>query len=81
MGEIKVRRLDARVLAALKGRAKRRGVSLESEVRRILGEAVAAKRATFARRAAAMREATRLPKGRTPSDSAELIREERDAWG
>lgn len=81
MGEIKIRRLDDNVLAALKARAKQHGVSLEEEVRRTLSESVVAKRAAFARRAAASRAATKPPPGVTASDSVDLIREQRDAWG
>ncbi len=81
MSEIKVRNLDPRVAAAVKQRAKARGVSAEAEIRRTLGESVALKREGLARRATASRAATRPPRGRMASDSADLIREDRDAWG
>jgi len=81
MGEFKVRRLDAKVAAALRARAKARGVSMEEEVRRTLADSVASKRDAFVRRAAACRAATRRPRGRPATDSAVPIREERDAWG
>ena len=81
MSEFKVRRLDAKVAAALRARAKARGVSMEEEVRRTLADSVASKRDAFVRRAAACRAATRRPRGRPATDSAVLIREERDAWG
>jgi len=56
-------------------------VSLEEEARRTLSESVAKKLDAFARRAAASRAATRRPKGKSASDSAALIRKDRDAWG
>lgn len=81
MADVKVRNLDERVAAALRTRAKSRGISLEEEVRRSLAETVVARQEAFARRAAACRAATRGRKSRRPSDSAVLIRRERDAWG
>ena len=79
MAELKVRQLDARVASALKLRAARRGVSLEEEVRLTPDASVAARRAAFARRAAALRAAT--APGRAALDSARIIRKERDAAG
>jgi plasmid stability protein len=81
MAEIKVRRLDDRVVAALKARAKKRGVSLEEEVRATLSASVAARRQVLARRAAALRAAAGGTPGNPELDSARIIREERDAWG
>jgi plasmid stability protein len=81
MGEFKIRNLDPQVAAVLRTRAKTRGVSMEEEARSALTESVALKREAFARRAAACRASTRRPKGRPVSDSAVLIRRERDAWG
>jgi len=80
MADLKVRQLEESVARALKARAMRRGVSLEEEVRSTLSAAVASRGAAFARRAAALRAATRVP---TPArlDSARLIRKERDAAG
>jgi len=81
MAELKVRQLDDRVAAALKARAKKRGVSLEEEVRSTLSAAVAARRDAFARRAAVLRAAAGAKPGEAALDSARIIREERDAWG
>jgi len=81
MGEFKIRNLDERVASALRTRAKAHGVSMEEEARRALAESVALKREAFARRAAACRASTRRTKRRPASDSAVLIRKERDAWG
>ena len=81
MAELKVRQLDDRIVAALKARARKRGVSLEEEVRTTLSASVAARRQAFARRAAGLRAAgARRP--HTPAlDSARVIRRDRDAWG
>lgn len=81
MAELKVRQLDERTVAALKARAKKRGVSLEEEVRTTLTASVLARRDAFARRAAALRRAAGGKAGDPRLDSARLIREERDAWG
>lgn len=81
VGELKVRGLDASVLAILKARARARGVSLEEEVRSTLRDSVARRREAFARRAAACRAASRRGKRRSASDSTETIRQAREAWG
>jgi antitoxin FitA len=81
MAELKVRQLDDRVAAALKARARHRGVSLEEEVRATLTAAVLGRRDAFIRRAAAIRAAIGSGPGRPELDSARVIREERDAWG
>ncbi|MHB8878599.1 MAG: FitA-like ribbon-helix-helix domain-containing protein [Myxococcaceae bacterium] len=81
MAEIKVRQLPERIVAALKVRAKKRGVSLEEEVRSTLASSVGARREAFARRAAALRAASGKKPGSPALDSARTIREERDAWG
>jgi len=81
MADVKVRNLDESVAAALRARAKSRGVSLEEEVRRSLAETVMARQEAFARRAAACRAAIRGRGSRRPSDSVVLIRRERDGWG
>jgi plasmid stability protein len=81
MAEVKIRRLDDEVARALRTWAAERGVSLEEEARRTLSDSVARKIEAFARRAAATRAATRRTKGRKASDSAVLIRKDRDAWG
>lgn len=81
MAELKVRQLDDRVVAALKARAKKRGVSLEEEVRTTLSMSVAARRDAFARRAASLRAAGGGDRANPDLDSARIIRRERDAWG
>ncbi len=81
MADLKVRKVPDSVAAAVRTRARARGTSVEEEVRRTLAESVAAKREAFARRAAAARADTRRPAGKRASDSARLIRQERDAWG
>jgi plasmid stability protein len=81
MADVKIRKLDDGVARALRTRATEHGVSLEEEARRTLSESVAMKINAFARRAAASRAATRRAKGKKASDSAVLIRKDRDAWG
>jgi plasmid stability protein len=80
MPEMKIRRLDDGVVKTLRTRAREHGVSLEEEARRALSESVAEKLKAFVRRAAASRTATRPLRGRRASDSAVLIRRDRDAW-
>jgi plasmid stability protein len=81
MADVKGRNLDERMARVLRTRAKRRGVSLEEEVRRSLAETVAPRQEAFARRAAACRAAASGRGNRPPSDSAVIIRRERNAWG
>lgn len=81
MAELKVRHLDDRIAAALKARAKKRGVSLEEEVRTTLSASVLAGRDAFARRAAALRAAAGGQPGSPPLDSAQTIRRDRDERG
>ncbi len=81
MAELKVRQLDDYVAEVLKERARRKGVSLEEEVRQTLTASVDLAREAFARRAAAIRAAGRDQPGDPALDSARIIREERDAWG
>jgi plasmid stability protein len=81
VGDLKVRNLDDRVTRALKARAKARGLSMEEEARQTLAESASRKREALARRAAASRAASRKGRNAPPSDSAAIIRRERDAWG
>ena len=81
MAELKVRKLDDAVAEALRARAKRRGVSLEEEVRATLAATVQGRRDALGRRAAALRRAAGNRPGDPALDSARLIREERDGWG
>lgn len=76
MGQVLVRNLDDQVISALRQKAELHGHSLEQELRQTLTAAArltAAERVALARR---IREMT--PTGVTQSDSAELIRHDRD---
>lgn len=76
MAQVLVRQLDNNVVVRLKKRAKAHGRSLQSEVKTILEEAVPDYEAAWKR---IERFRKRLGKsGRTFSDSADLIREDRD---
>lgn len=81
MADVKVRQLDDDVAAALRARAKARGVSLEEEIRATLRASVDIRRVAFLRRTAALQAAAGGRPGGPALDSARLIREERDAWG
>ncbi len=76
MAQVIVRNLDDRVVADLKRKATLHGHSLEQELRDILAAATrlsAGERASIARRIRAM-----TPAGVAQTDSADLIREDRD---
>jgi predicted phage-related endonuclease len=76
MAQVLVRQLDDKVVDRLKKRAKEHGRSLQSEVKTILEEAVPDYEAAW-KRIDGFRK--RLKKsGRKFSDSAALIREDRD---
>ena len=76
MAQVLVRQLDDKVVDRLKKRAKEHGRSLQSEVKTILEEAVPDYEAAW-KRIEGFRQ--RLKKsGRRFSDSAALIREDRD---
>ena len=75
MAQILVRGLDDDVVERLKQRAKAEGRSLAAEVRLILEDAAKLDMATARRK---LREFQKRFKGRMFSDSAELIREDRD---
>jgi len=81
MAELKVRQLDDSIVAALKARARQRGVSLEEEVRSTLAASVVVRRTAFGRRAAALRAAAGVRPPDPRLDSARIIRQERDASG
>lgn len=77
MAQVLVRNLNDRVVARLKKRAKTRGRSLQAEVKTILEEAAKDVPEDF------WKEADRIRKqlgrsGRKFSDSAALVREDRD---
>ena len=75
MPQLLVRKVDEDLVVRLKQRAARAGRSAEAEHRLILEEALRPGKPSFAERARRHREALR---GRVHSDSAELIREDRD---
>ena len=75
MAQILVRGLDDEVVKRLKRRAKEAGRSLQAEVRLILEDAAKLDMATARRK---LQEFQKRFKGRTFSDSAELIREDRE---
>ena len=81
MGEIKIRRLDDWIIAALKFRAMRNGISLEEEVRQILRASAGADRDEFVQNLRALHRKMGDRPGRPELDSVRLIREERDRTG
>ena len=77
MGTVTIRNLDDRVIDALKAQAKANQRSLEAEVRYVLGQEVnhRLRMAAFRERTAQLaRETESVPQ----TDSAELIRQDRD---
>jgi hypothetical protein len=80
MAEVRVRKLDEWVVGALRARAKRHGRSLETELRQLLSEEAFRPRREAAERARLLREAIAKEHGQL-SDSAVLIREDRDTRG
>jgi plasmid stability protein len=75
MGQLLVRDVPDKIIAALKKRAKQHGRSAEAEHRAILEQTFKPPADDFWERAAKLREELR---GRTFTDSAILIREARD---
>ena len=77
MGNLTIRNLDDRVIDALKAQAKANQRSLEAEVRYVLTQRVdrRVRVADFRERSA---EIARMSAGTFQTDSAELIREDRD---
>jgi plasmid stability protein len=75
MAQVVIRNIDDEAMARLKARARRKGVSLERELRAILLETARLDEAGFREQAAAFR---RKLAGRRHSDSTRLIREDRD---
>jgi len=78
MPQILVRDLDKKTVASLKRRARRKGSSLQSEVKLILADAA---KEESSDPEAVIRKLERFRarfKGRKFSDSAELIREDRE---
>ncbi len=77
MAQVLVRNLDEKVVVRLKKRAAHRGRSLQAEVKMILEEAAEEEATDFWKAADQIRDQLRRT-GRTFSDSAALIREDRD---
>jgi plasmid stability protein len=75
MGQLLVRNVDDDLIRRLKERAAAHGRSAEAEHRAILEQALCSSGESFAERAAQWR---RLTAGRETTDSAELIRADRD---
>jgi plasmid stability protein len=75
MGQLLVRQLDDRLINALKERAAKNGRSVEAEHRAILEEVLDRDRREFIELARQLRESLA---GIPQTDSADLIREERD---
>lgn len=78
MGQLIVRNLDDRVIDDLKARAARQQRSLEAELRLILERAAAERFIDIAEARARAERIRRALEGRPHSDSAALIREDRD---
>ena len=76
MAQVLVRDLDAKVVARLKERARQHGCSLQKETKAILEDAARQGSLEEARDAAA--RVRQSLAGRTFSDSAELVREDRE---
>ncbi len=78
MGTVTIRNLDDRVVKKLKASAKENNRSLEAELREILSKEVGHREKMRQFRAEADRIAAMTPKGVKQTDSALLIREDRD---
>ena len=76
MPQVLVRDLDTAVVERLKERARHNGRSLQKELKAILEQT--AREATMAEARAAAERISRRFAGRTFSDSADLIREDRE---
>lgn len=76
MAQVLVRQLDSKIVLRLKKRAKAHGRSLQSEVKMILEEAVPDYEAAWKRIEGFRKKMAKS--SRTFTDSADLIREDRD---
>jgi plasmid stability protein len=77
MAQVLVRNLEDKVVARLKKRARTRGRSLQAEVKTILEEAAKEASGDFWKEADRIRQQLKRS-GRKFSDSAALLREDRD---
>lgn len=75
MGQVIIRNVDDSAIQRLKERARRKGVSLEHELRAIVTEASGIDRAGFRARASELRRRLATT---SHSDSTKLVREDRD---
>lgn len=80
MAEIRVRNLPDDIKVLLKDQASRRGQNLEVYLRHVLAEHALQRRREWADRLKARRDQVHAEHG-TYTDSADLIREDRDARG
>jgi plasmid stability protein len=80
MSELRIREIEDWVAAALKARARRQNRTLQEELRAVLRDDVLREKSALADRAAQRLEKFRAKYG-TFSDSAVLIREDRDTRG
>jgi plasmid stability protein len=78
MGQLIVRNLDDQVIESLKARASRQGRSLEAEIRVILERAATERVVNISEARERAERISRSLVGRPHSDSAALIREDRD---
>ena len=78
MGQLIVRNLDDQVIESLKARASRQERSLEAELRVILERAAAERVVNISEARERAERISRSLAGRPHSDSAALIREDRD---
>ena len=80
MTEVRIRNVDEWIVESLRTRARSKGNSLEGELRELLREEALRPKQELAGELRKMREELRKKYG-TFSDSAALIREDRDARG
>jgi len=78
MAQILVRNLSERVVRKLKAQAKRRGRSLQAEVKEIIEKEAAGSKLSMAAARELSKRFHRLFKGRKFPDTVALIREDRD---
>jgi plasmid stability protein len=80
MGQVIVRNLDDEVIETHRRRAKARGVSLEQELRDVLGQAAKPSKEEILREMREIAAMTpELPPGQERTPSWKLIREDRDS--
>ena len=80
MSELRIRKVEERIAAALRARARRHDRSLEEELRVLLRDEALREKLAVAERAAGQLERLRQKRG-TLRDSAVFIREDRNARG